>query len=665
MHQDTFYKTVRVFGTIVEKDLILKFKPNTVARTDGTTITLGCGENPGYLDYATLKHELAHIVGKSSFTLLKKFISARKQYAQLAKLVFNVLEDKRVDGIWMALYRGYVLEVAEKADNIIRNNVQNGLFNSLIVVRYGRSDLVAPVWQAYIPVMEEAFEQVAETTPEGTYRVACWLWDKLIAQIREQVRKAKQKVREKQEKQGQQKGQAQAGEPRPGSMGGGGASTDSTAEPSNEGQGGGVLDPGEEENKKDEKEKSGDTGNKDKPEDKGDKGEKDDKGEKKDAQSDGNGDKKSKDNYPEDWAVEDEIEALEELERQIREDGKDLAERDQASNEGSTWGPNPSDAYLIDLNLPLPEALRESKRRARAQIAKIREQLFKPEPRDPVKSVKGNVRMYDLSDYGLSCADSLMANKLRRYLMKVRGRTGQVYEDSGDALDLDEFIQWKIRPRAEPEFFTEQKPNQPGFAITILVDCSSSMNRNKKLIHARATAATLMEALESISRIDLTVVGWYGMARQGRIRSGNESGLGVTLQVAKKKEQIVAMTARGNTPTHLPLQWATEDMKLKNAKKKLIIMLTDGEPSCQKGDGTGRMPAESVCQAGHKAVQDARRAGIQYYGILITAAPNPATSEVMRRIFGAKSYDVLPPEKGLQKLEDVIIHNLVRELQKR
>ncbi len=644
MLKDTFYKTVGTFGVITGKKLKLIFDRSGTSSTNGTEIKIVCSENPTIWDYATLKHELAHILSKSSFVLMQRFIQENKQFPLLAKMIFNVLEDKRSDWFWISIYRGYESEVAEMAESMIDNTIQKGLINSLIVVRYNRSDLVAQAWRAFIPDMEKAFNMVTGTTPEGTYRIAVWLWAKLITQIRNQVRQVQKKAKSQQEKQEQQQGQPKDGDAGYKQKEEVSNIVDPTMEPDDKGQGRGVLDSVEDKPKKDD---NGNLGNKEEKKDS------QDSKDSKDKSNNGNG-------YPDNWSINDEIDTLEELERQLKEDDTKLADMDQANNQASKWEDNHDDRYgdprTLDPTEDLDKALQESRRRAKEEINKIKDKLFIPVPedRDPVKMVDGIVTKYDLHIHKKSCSDSIISAKLKKYLKRVHGRTKQIYNDSGDSVDIDKYIQWKIHPEDNREFFIEHKNRKAGFAITILVDCSSSMNTDKKITHAKATTATLMEALESIPGVDLTVVGW----------SGRRKNSNITLQVAKKHQQVNSMGGYGNTPTHLALRWATEDMKLKNARKRLIIMLTDGLPQCSNDKGQ-LIPTETVCQYGHKAVQDARRVGIQYYGILISNKKSTMVDEIMQKIFGHKSYDVLPPIEGLQRLGDVVIRNLVHELQKR
>jgi nitric oxide reductase activation protein len=94
-------------------------------------------------------------------------------------------------------------------------------------------------------------------------------------------------------------------------------------------------------------------------------------------------------------------------------------------------------------------------------------------------------------------------------------------------------------------------------------------------------------------------------------------------------------------------------MKRESADSKLIIFFTDGMPTYN----TDRYIGDSQCR---RAVRDAKKSGIDYFGIL---SSDYGGGDFMNRIFG-KNYKALPLKNAIRYMEKIMQEHIKATLQR-
>lgn len=110
--EKVFKKTISIFSQLLSRKLILQIGDRTEAMTDGTYISIPRSirdakiRNLCYEIYVIMEHELSHVVFNTNFNDIREFRNNRKDEleASLASLVYNLVEDTRVESCWNLIY---------------------------------------------------------------------------------------------------------------------------------------------------------------------------------------------------------------------------------------------------------------------------------------------------------------------------------------------------------------------------------------------------------------------------------------------------------------------------------------------------------------------------------------------------------------------------------
>ena len=135
-------------------------------------------------------------------------------------------------------------------------------------------------------------------------------------------------------------------------------------------------------------------------------------------------------------------------------------------------------------------------------------------------------------------------------------------------------------------------------AVHILLDCSGSMVRRIRL--ACSSCYAVASALEA-SKINVAVTAFPS----SQLPNGSYSTVAPVITHGQKVHANLDLVPAGGTPMGEALWWVMQDMLHLSEKRKIILVVTDGEPDSQ----------ECVTQA----IEQGGRAGFEIYGIGISS----------------------------------------------
>jgi cobalamin biosynthesis protein CobT len=152
---------------------------------------------------------------------------------------------------------------------------------------------------------------------------------------------------------------------------------------------------------------------------------------------------------------------------------------------------------------------------------------------------------------------------------------------------------------SDPRLF-RTKAERTGIDTTvhILLDCSGSMVRRIRL--ACCSCYAVASALEA-SKINVAVTAFPG----SQLPNGSYSTVSPVITHGQKVHASLDLVPAGGTPMGEALWWVMQNMLPLSEKRKLILVVTDGEPDS--------------LDCAHQAIEQGGRAGFEIYGIGITS----------------------------------------------
>ncbi|MGE4440580.1 MAG: hypothetical protein AB7D27_03720 [Desulfomicrobium sp.] len=136
-------------------------------------------------------------------------------------------------------------------------------------------------------------------------------------------------------------------------------------------------------------------------------------------------------------------------------------------------------------------------------------------------------------------------------------------------------------------------------AVHILLDCSGSMVRRIRL--ACCSCYAFASALEA-SKINVAVTAFPS----SQLPSGSYSTVAPVIMHGQKMHASLDLVPAGGTPMGEALWWVMQEMLPLSEMRKLILVVTDGEPDS--------------LDCAHQAIDQGGRAGFEIYGIGITSS---------------------------------------------
>ncbi len=262
------------------------------------------------------------------------------------------------------------------------------------------------------------------------------------------------------------------------------------------------------------------------------------------------------------------------------------------------------------------EIEKEAKAEGQKELRKIKRKLteFKPGERvDPkerktygkVKKIK--VRNHILYNVRL---DLRTARKLRYYFVNLKLKYHQSYDEEGEEIDIDNYIS-HLRDTEKPVFIAEKQSQ--GAYIAMVLDYSMSMENDNKILRLIKACLTIEQAVKGLP----ITVEFFPF-------SGENDNVLLITKVTKGSD-LTKIPTQGYTPTHLAIQWISEEVIQHPQRKKFVILVTDGLPE----DGSHRRSI--LMKWTHNAIEKLRRKGVEVFTLFI----NP-TLGIDLSIYGPK-----------------------------
>lgn len=234
---------------------------------------------------------------------------------------------------------------------------------------------------------------------------------------------------------------------------------------------------------------------------------------------------------------------------------------------------------------------------------------------------KANKSDYDEQVAELQSHVNVMRSKLRRAIAAKDRRDWDVGRENG-RLDSKRLV--AAYQRSPSVYKLRKDKEEINTAIQILIDLSGSMYGNKMSI-AAATAIALNECLAG-SGVRYQISGfsnfhWCSESQRiaepkgkwhrieplviTKYKSWDES-----LHDAKEAMSTLRKAAGGNNADTCAVDWAYRDLTKQEAKRKILMVLSDGSPACYTSSYSDDLDTPLV-----EKVQDIIKAGIEVIGI--------------------------------------------------
>ena len=233
-----------------------------------------------------------------------------------------------------------------------------------------------------------------------------------------------------------------------------------------------------------------------------------------------------------------------------------------------------------------------------------------------------------------------LAKRLKQILelLKPQQYVRVRYQEEGSELDLDvairSLIDFKGGANPDPRVNMSHKNDGRDIAVMLLLDLSASLND----IPEGCTQSILQLSQEAVSLLGITIEGLgdefaiagFSSNTRHEVRYQHIKGYGEKWN-DEVKGRLAAMEAGYSTRMGGALRHAAHYLEARKADKKLLLVLTDGEPSDIDVDDQ-----QLLIQDTHKAVQELDQQGIYTYCINL----DPQADEYVQDIFG-KQYTVI------------------------
>jgi hypothetical protein len=226
-----------------------------------------------------------------------------------------------------------------------------------------------------------------------------------------------------------------------------------------------------------------------------------------------------------------------------------------------------------------------------------------------------------------------LAKRLKKMIemLKPQNKKRIRFQEEGEELDLDialrSVIDFKSGQAPDPRINYSHTTDSRNIAVMLLVDTSQSLNERN-----RETGQTLLELSEEALAItawtvdqlgDKFAIAGFSSDTRHEVRYQHIKGYSERYS-DEVKARIAAMEASYSTRMGAAMRHAAHYLEGQQAEKKLMLILTDGEPA----DIDSKDP-QMLIQDTHKAVEELKSKGI--YSYCITLDPN--ADEYVETIF--------------------------------
>jgi len=248
-----------------------------------------------------------------------------------------------------------------------------------------------------------------------------------------------------------------------------------------------------------------------------------------------------------------------------------------------------------------------------------------------------------------------LAKRLKKMLdlLKPQDKVRIRYQEEGSELDLDvalrSLIDFKGGSSPDPRINMSHKTSGRNIAVMVLLDLSQSLNEmaagsNQSILELSQEAVSLLAwAIEKLGD-PFAIAGFHSNTRHD-VRYMHIKGFSEQWN-DEVKGRLAAMEASYSTRMGAAMRHASHYLEKQQADKKLLLILTDGEPA-DIDSKDGRILIEDTRQA----VNELDRKGIYSYCINL----DPKADEYVKDIFG-KQYTIIDKVAQLpEKLPQLFI----------
>jgi len=227
------------------------------------------------------------------------------------------------------------------------------------------------------------------------------------------------------------------------------------------------------------------------------------------------------------------------------------------------------------------------------------------------------------------------------------------YQEEGSDLDLDvairSLIDFKSGVQPDPRINMSHRHDGRDIAVMLLLDLSESINQipagceQSILQFSQEAVALLAWAIECVGD-EFAIAGFSSNTRH-EVRYQHIKGYGEAWD-DRVKSRLGAMKAGYSTRMGAAMRHAGHYLKSRKAEKKLLLILTDGEPH-----DIDETDPRLLIEDAHKAVQELDRQGIYTFCVNL----DPSADTYVQDVFG-KQYTVIDRVERLpQKLPELFV----------
>jgi len=248
-----------------------------------------------------------------------------------------------------------------------------------------------------------------------------------------------------------------------------------------------------------------------------------------------------------------------------------------------------------------------------------------------------------------------LAKQLKRMLdlLKPQNHVRVRYQEEGSELDLDvairSLIDFKGGAQPDPRINMSHRHNGRDIAVMLLLDLSESLNHvpdgcSQTILELSQEAVALLGwSIEHLGD-DFAIAGFSSNTRH-EVRYQHIKGYGENWD-DRVKARLAAMEAGYSTRMGAAIRHAAHYLEARKADKKLLLILTDGEPH-DIDEQDERLLIEDT----RKAVQELDRQGIYSFCVNL----DPQADEYVQDIFGQRFTVIDRVERLPQKLPELFL----------
>jgi nitric oxide reductase NorD protein len=231
---------------------------------------------------------------------------------------------------------------------------------------------------------------------------------------------------------------------------------------------------------------------------------------------------------------------------------------------------------------------------------------------------------------------SALAKRLKQImdLLKPQQYVRLRYQEEGSELDLDvairSLIDFKAGSQPDPRINMSHRTDGRDIAVMLLIDLSESINQvpdgcDQSILELSQEAVALLGwAIETLG--DQFAIAGFSSNTRHEVRYQHIKGYGEHWDDTVKG-RLAAMEAGWSTRMGAALRHAGHYLGTRQADKKLLLVLTDGEPA-----DIDETDEQALIADAHKAVQQLDQDGIYTYCINL----DPHADDYVADIFGSQ-----------------------------